>query len=319
MQGNCAVIRRRPGLALLAFQGAGFNHKDFQYSNRLQQAVNWLVRNQQADGDLYVPSNASSNQFCHLYSHGIAALALTEAYGMTQDPDLREPAQRALNFIMECQDRKFGGWRYYPNEPDRRSDLSVSGWMMMALQSGRLAGLETSDECFERLNQFMGLAQDVDDEHLYRYNPTANPNNPRTKSGLVPSHSMTAVGLLVQLYDGWSRDDPRTLAGADHLLTRMPDDSSSTLRDTYYWYYATLVLNHVGDSRWEQWRSKLEPLLVQSQVNQGQQSGSWDPYYPIADRWGAAGGRLYVTCMNLLNLEVEYRKLPIYEDFAAER
>ena len=303
------------GLALLAFQGAGFNHKDYRYSDRLQRAVDWLVEHQQANGDLFVPADANSNQFCHLYSHGIAALALTEAYGMTQDPRLREPAQKALDFIMDCQDRKFGGWRYYPNEPDRRSDLSVSGWMMMALQSGRLAGLETRPESFERLNKFMGLAQDTENEFLYRYNPTASPTNPKTRGGLQVTHSMTAVGLLVQLYDGWSRDDERTLAGSEHLLTRLPADSTIVLRDTYYWYYATLVLNHVGGTQWERWREKLEPLLVGTQVRQGEAAGSWDPYYPVADRWGAAGGRLYVTTLNLLSLEVEYRKLPIYEDF----
>ncbi len=33
---------------------------------------------------------------------------------------------------------------------------------------------------------------------------------------------------------------------------------------------------------------------------------------PVADRWGAAGGRTYVTAMHLLMLEVYYRYLPLF-------
>jgi hypothetical protein len=45
-------------------------------------------------------------------------------------------------------------------------------------------------------------------------------------------------------------------------------------------------------------------------------AGSWEPAGAIPDRWSAHAGRLYVTTMNLLNLEVYYRHLPIYEETA---
>ena len=37
------------------------------------------------------------------YSHGIASIALCEAYGMTGDKRLREPAQRAIDFIVAAE------------------------------------------------------------------------------------------------------------------------------------------------------------------------------------------------------------------------
>jgi hypothetical protein len=43
-------------------------------------------------------------------------------------------------------------------------------------------------------------------------------------------------------------------------------------------------------------------------------AGSWDPTAPIPDRWGPHAGRLYVTTLNLLSLEVQYRKLPLYDE-----
>ena len=78
------------GLALLAFQGAGYNHREFKYARQINHALQWLIENQAADGGLYVSSNKKSDSACRLYSHGIAALALTEAYGMTQDNELKE-------------------------------------------------------------------------------------------------------------------------------------------------------------------------------------------------------------------------------------
>ena len=42
-------------------------------------------------------------------------------------------------------------------------------------------------------------------------------------------------------------------------------------------------------------------------------AGSWDPLQPVPDRWGAHAGRLYVTALNLLSLEVRFRHMPINE------
>ena len=78
------------------------------------------------------------------------------------------------------------------------------------------------------------------------------------------------------------------------------------LRDTYYWYYATLVMSHMGGDRWQAWHDRLHPLIVNSQVRQGTYAGSWDPKGPIPDRWGLHAGRIYVTAMNLLSLEVQH-------------
>ena len=46
---------------------------------------------------------------------------------------------------------------------------------------------------------------------------------------------------------------------------------------------------------------------------EGENEGSWDPTTPTPDLWARYGGRLYVTTMNLLSLEVTYRHLPLYD------
>lgn len=303
------------GLALLSFQGAGYNHKEYKYADVVNKGVQWLISNQQEDGCLYVETNDTSNDVCRLYSHGIAAIALCEAYGMTNDPEVRKAAQKALDYISSSQDKTYGGWRY---SPGAQSDTSVTGWMVMALKSGKLAGLEVDQETLTLVDRWLGFAADRDSQFKFRYNPNAKNTAQypdREVKGKTPTACMTSVGLLLRLYSGWNRTDERMIQGAKELLKSMPSDSSIEFRNTYYWYYATQVLKHVGGGMWETWyKESLYPLLINSQEKTGPLQGSWDPIKPVPDRWGYFSGRLYVTTMNLLTLEVKWRLLPLYDD-----
>jgi hypothetical protein len=127
---------------------------------------------------------------------------------------------------------------------------------------------------------------------------------------------MTAVGMLMRMYSGWRREHPAMRSAADYLLTYPPENgtAASPQRDAYYWYYATQVMFHMGGNYWNRWNQSLKPTLLGSQIERGEHAGSWDPLIPVPDRWSPHAGRIYVTAMNLLNLEVYYRHLPIYEE-----
>jgi hypothetical protein len=219
-----------------------------------------------------------------------------------------------LNYIANTQHRRRGGWRYTPGIS---ADTSVTGWMMMALKSGQLSGLSVPEETYQGIQHWLGLAQSPDRPDRYRYNPFA-PDTPTQRHGRVPTPTMTAVGMLMRMYMGWRRENETMQSAADYLLTYPPQmgTEESPQRDAYYWYYATQVMFHMGDNHWDQWNRYLNPMLLESQVADGFQAGSWDPVQPVPDRWSMHAGRLYVTTMNLLNLEVYYRHLPIYEDTA---
>jgi len=303
------------GLSLLAFQGAGYSHRQYQYTEVCKSALEYLIANQRTNGDLYIAMDDPSNSNVRFYSHSIAALALCEAYGMTQDAALKEPAQKAVDFMVSSQDPVGGGWRY---QPGYESDTSVSGWFMMALKSAELSGLTVPKTTFEKIEGWLDKAQaSPDRRYLYRYNPLA-PDAPSTRKGREVNPTMTGVGLLMRLYLGWRRDNENMGRGADYLLQNPPSlgTPSVPLRDTYYWYYATQVMFHMGGERWRKWNAMLHPMLIKSQQLEGPDSGSWNPGGPIPDRWGPFAGRLYVTTLNLLSLEVYYRHLPIYEDTA---
>ncbi len=293
------------GLALLAFLGAGYTHTDGKYRLVVGRGLDHLVRTQKPDGDLF----SGGSQYCWLYSHGIASIALCEAYGMTRDAAVREPAQRALSFIAAAQHPEEGGWRY---SPGRDSDTSVSGWQLMALKSGELSGLEIPQECYSRIEHWLDGAAGKSNPSRYVYRPKAEQAHQRE-----PSLAMTAEvapdaaipGLEArQREPGGRRRFParrtcRSLAraacrGATPTTGTTPRRSCSRCRAST----GRIGMRPCGNC----WSS--------SQVQSGLLAGSWDPLGPtVPDRWGAAGGRIYVTAMHLLMLEVYYRHLPLYQ------
>ena len=296
------------GLSLLAFLGAGYTHQADKYRDHVAAGLQFLISHQKPDGDLF--SALGGNRYAWLYSHGIATIALCEAYGMTRDPALKEPAQRALDFIAAAQNSTQGGWRYAPGVG---TDTSVSGWQLMALKSGQMAGLNVEPKVLERVRGWLANAKWSGDNALYVYRPMAEQEHQRT-----PSPAMTAEAMLMQLYLG--DNDRRALArGGAYLRARLPSIGVRPAdRDAYYWYYATQVMFHLQGEYWETWNGRLRPLLTITQVQNGPLAGSWDPNGRVPDRWGPQAGRIYVTALHLLMLEVYYRHLPLFGERALE-
>jgi len=300
------------GLVLLTYLGGGYTHLDDKHRIVVRKGVDWLIQHQKSNGDLF----SGGSKYTWFYSHGIASMALCEAFGMTQDPELRNPAYKAIDFIIKSQHPTYGGWRYEVR-PDTgqatESDTSVTGWQLMALKSAQMAGLEVPSETFRKINGWLDYAAASSADGRYVYNPNANPT-PEQQHGREASLAMTAEAMLMRMYLGRTREDPRLIEGAEYLKANLPADGTpeTPLRNCYYWYYATQVMFQMQGSYWTAWNERFRPLLQNSQTPTGDLAGSWDPSKPVPDRWGAAAGRMYVTAMHLLMLEVYYRHLPLF-------
>jgi len=276
------------GFGLLPFLASGHTHKAGDYQVTVSQAVRWLTEHQKPTGDLFVGPPSSA----HMYSHGIAAIALCEAYGLSQDAALREPAQRALSFIVASQNPATGGWRYLPGEA---GDTSVVGWQVMALKSGEMAGLAVPAAALELANKWLASAAG-----------TGGSLGTFGYQGPGGSPAMTAEGMLCRQFLGARRNEGQMRAGANYLLQNLPQPGRET---SYYWYYATQVMYHMQGDYWTRWNEHLRDVLVASQIKDGHQAGTWDPQ----DQWEQSAGRLYATSLRLLMLEVYYRHLPLYQ------
>ncbi len=283
------------GLALLPFLGAGHIHtQPSRYQDQVAKGVDWLITHQQKTGELYLPGMMHSQ----MYSHAIASMALCEAYGISKDPRLQEPAQRAINFIAMGQNKYDGGWRYFPGDP---GDTSVFGWQMFALRSARLGGLNVPRSVLRGCSHYLDEAGADKHRTTYGYMP-----------GMPAKNTMTAEALLCRQYLGWPRDHPSLIKGAAGVWE---DLKLSDERNIYYWYYATQLLHNMQNKAWKQWNTRVRDGLVGMQViSKGCDHGSWSPVYPQPDRWGTRGGRLFQTSLSILTLEVYYRFLPLYRN-----
>src|SRR5262245_25253067 len=278
---------------VLPFLAAGITHKpgsgkkaelDDQYVKTVSRALAHLMKKQSRDGDF------GGN----MYSHGLATIAMCEAYGLTSDPNIKASAQKGINFIVSAQDPGGGGWRYRPREA---GDTSVVGWQVMALKSGQMSGLNVPTITLKGAEKFLDSVESSD-KGGYGYTNTGD------------SPTMSAVGLLCRQYLGVPRRNPGLRNGCDKLK-RYPPGSVGTL---YYDYYATQVMHHMGGDYWDWWnegpRGKgsgtgMRDILISRQSP----DGSWDP---TRDGHGAVGGRIMITSLSLLTLEVYYRHLPLY-------
>ena len=302
-QGRCShpgnLVDARNGataMALLPFLGAGQTHMEGKYKQNVEAGLYYLVRNMKVEGNRGDMMAGGGS----MYSHGLASIALCEAYAMTQDRQLMAPAQMSLNHIVYAQDPVGGGWRYAVKQP---GDTSVVGWQLMALKSGHMAYLQVPPQTVKMASRFLDSVS-VDSGTYYGY------------TGPGKGQATTAVGLLCRMYLGWDKDEGALQRGVEFLSNTGPNiNVRSNTANMYYNYYATQVMRHFDGEEWEKWNTVMRDGLVNTQSKEGHTRGSW---ILTGDHGSERGGRLYCTSMATMILEVYYRHMPIYGKAAAE-
>ena len=280
-------------MGLLPFLAAGQTHiSKGKYKDHIAKGIDWLIKNQQPDGNL------AKGCVQMMYSHGLATIALSEAYGLSGDRRVGMAAQGGVNFILNAQNTADGGWRYNPKDP---GDTSVVGWQVMALKSAHMAGLNVGGSVFSGASKWLDSVA-VRDGTEYSYQPATGSTN-----------TMTSVGLLCRQYLGAKRDNPMLVGGMAYMLAHLPDEG---FPNVYYWYYATQVMHNMSGYEWDTWNRKMRDLLVHTQVRNVDQcaNGSWAPE---KDAWGKHGGRIMTTALSCLTLEIYYRYLPLFKPEAS--
>ena len=299
------------GLALLAFLGAGHDHFDGRYRLVVEDGLHFLVQIQRQHGEFLRRRRCTGRtdhavlQPRHRHARAVRSVwhdgrPATPCAGAT-----------ALDYLAGTQNPGIDGWRYLPGMD---CDASVIGWQLAALRSGQLAGLSVRPETMARISECLATSRDTASRAGQQAgNAQASPRDTVT----------TAVGLAVELHLGGSPGDERLRPAAKELLANPPevgdaascrarrDANESSQHDTYYWYYGSQAMHYLGGDDWQTWSQQLYPKLIQSQIHVGPVAGSWDPPRTAPNKWSSYGGRLYVTAMNLLSLEIQNRQLPL--------
>ena len=270
------------GLVMLCYYSYGASHdKEGPYQETLKKALAWMLKKVGPEGQLM-----DGGRF---YDHCIGTLALAEAYGASKDKIIEEPVTKAIKYLIRAQNPSTGGWRYSPYHIEKfDGDLSVSGWAFMAMASAQISDIPVSTDARKRGLAFLDRVSAGQKRGMYGY------RTPR------PSPSMTAEGMYAYELLAGAKKDPRLDESVKYLMTHLPDKEQENF---YYWYYGTLSLRLYGGEGWEEWNSRMSPLLLKLQSK----DGSWAPMGKRAKK----EGRIVTTAWATLCLEVYYRYTPL--------
>jgi hypothetical protein len=270
------------GLAILVYLSFGVEPKDdTPHGQALAKALEWLIEQ--------VPESGNMRDGGKMYGQAIGTLALGEAFGITRLDKLHLPLRRATDFLIAAQNPKSGGWRYQPHPSlTHAGDLSVSGWVIMALRSAEMAGMKIPNVTLDNSRIFMDQVAVGPHKGKYGY------KNP------VPKYCMTSVGMYCQQLFGLKPDHQRQLESANYLDLHLPNEKQ---KNYYYWYYGCLAMFLHGGEVWHDWNEKMVPIFLKKQ----QADGSWKAEGGRAKKEGTH----ITTCWAALSLTVYYRYLPM--------
>jgi hypothetical protein len=294
------------GLGVLALLACGHLPADrTKEGQAIKRAIDFLLLPDRQDPDGYYGNRDSSR----MYGHGIAALALTELLGMgadkAQDRLIRDRARRAVELILRSQqvkkrDVKFiGGWRYTPESAD--ADLSVTVWQLMALRSGKNAGLDVPKSAIDAAVAYLKRSYSGDEQRGRRTGDSSM-GGFAYQPGSRPEFAMAASGLLALVVCG-EYEAPEVRGAALWLRAHPPEPES---RWFYYgiYYYAQGMFQAGGEFA-EEGRRKVHEVLLPRQEADGSWAGTQGQELGV--------GRIYSTSLALLSLAVRYHYLPIYQ------
>lgn len=309
-------------LALLAFLERGYTNfsrdecydkiadKSFKYGEIVKKAIQYLISQQDTEGCIGKVGQK------YMYNHAIASLGLAEAYCMTGEKQFREPTQKAINYLLEAQNRGKGendrrAWRY--SYRCGENDTSILGWCVLALKSAEDAGLFSGKGSPAYAGAIGWIIKDVTDEdesYKVGYMTKKGDRDPSCLSDVYAKHdTMTAIGVLTRILIEKNRNDPAVKGSVKRLLMEynLPkwDNSGAEKHIDYcYWYWGTLALLKYDawyGPAWKEWRKHLNKAILSNRHSSKDRclNGSWDPE---VDEWGGEGGRVYATAINAITL-----------------
>jgi hypothetical protein len=284
-------------LCVMAFLASGKVPGEGEDGQRIEKGIRYVIKCQKNNGIIADVNDG----MIEMYSHGICTLMLAEALGMTTG-DLSEELRRrlvvAVQVILSGQRKSgadAGGWRYRIEGSD--SDLSVTGWQLMALRAAKNVGCDVPNERIKLAVEYCRRCFDPATKG-FRYQP----NGPVTVA-------CTGTGILaIEICGKDYHLSKEVVSGGDYIL----ETFISANRPHFFYgiYYTSQGMFQLGGEYWSKYREKLHGILFASNPQNSDGSwtgkGGWDD-----EMYGSA----YGTAMAILSLTVEYRYLPIYQRF----
>ena len=283
-------------LGVMAFLAKGHTPGVGPYGENINRGIDSVLAARQSSG-LLSAGMRSNGAFG--YSHCIATLMLSEVSGMV-DPKRQEKVDEALSgalkLILAAQKVKKkksahqGGWRYQHTSSD--SDISCTGWALMALRSARNNGAAVPDEAIAGALKFVMNCR-APTSGGFCYQPGQH----------APGLARTGTALLCLELCGQHRSKTAIAAG-DWILQNLPKKFGGS-HFFYGLYYTAQGMFQLGGEHWERFAVHMYESMLRFQLP----DGSW----PVGPGQEKRAGLCYSTAMGVLAMSVTYRQLPIYQ------
>ncbi len=258
-------------MAAIALMVNGHTPGKGEHGTAVAKAIDFIISGQEKNGFLALGRKGP------MYQHALATLALSEAYGMTQNPKIREALIKAVELIVYCQHSE-GGWRYHPKP--MKGDLSATVMQVMALRASAEAGIYVPQETIDHAVRFIkGCWQEKQQGFSYMRGG-GKKNFNRLGAGVV---CLQSVGL---------HKTPMIPAAIKEL-----QKMGIKKKGSHYWYghyYASIAFYHYGGPPWKNYYPKICNKILR-------EWGKSSHYKSILD-----------TSWAILVMGVPYRYSPIY-------
>ncbi len=278
-------------LAGMAFLAKGYTPGADRYGTCINRSVDYILSLAAGDGFLGTREDGNGR----MYAHSICTLFLSEISGMVdrrRQKQIDSVLPRSVKILLDAQnvpksERDQGGWRYQRNSRD--SDMSCSGWALMALRSCRLNG-----------GRVPASAIDMAVDYVKRHHEEKDGSFVYQKGGSSHALTLTGAGILCLELCG-KHNDPASLRAARYLMENHTRLRSSGNR-FYGIYYTAQGLFQIGGEHWRVFSDWMYRTWIPLQEADGSWSGQ-----------GHESSRPYATSLAVLAFAVPYRQLPIYQ------
>lgn len=270
----------------LAYLAGGHTPGNGPYGETVERITDFLISRCDANGFIQRPNSRTHGP---MYGHGFAVTYLAEIYGMTERENLKGCLDRAIKLILSSQNKE-GGWRYQPKPSD--ADVSVTVCQIMALRSGKNAGLYVPKETIDNAVNYLKASQNSDGGFRYQKGRQPESEFARSAAALV---GLNSAGI----YEGQAIEDGLKFLSRYRPGTRGPRHFQ--IQNYFYGhYYAVQVMWHCAGDEWPLWyQSVSEEILSMKRDN-----GLWRDNVICPE---------YSTAMACLILEMPFNFLPIFQ------
>ena len=272
----------------MAFLSTGATPGNGRFGEAINRRIDYVLKSMDKDGVLSCGDHGNGP----MYAHNISTLFLSECSGMVdaeRQKKIDAVLPKAIKVILDAQavkkdDRNQGGWRYQPNSND--SDMSCSGWALMALRSSRLNGASVPTGAIDAAVGYVHRMQSEKGGNIGYTSPDDHKD------------SLTGAGLLCLELCG-RHAAPENVLAAEWILqnhTKLPQAEFAL----YGNYYNAQGMFQMGGKYWKTYAE----WMYSTYLPQQKQDGSWE---------GERFGKAYSTSMMVLAMAVPFRQLPIYQ------